>query len=237
MKKSPSSPTLPSVGNRTGSSNPVGESRFKPSSSSTSDELTTRLAQRRTSQFEPEESSGGSAADDFRTPVLPPRKILPPVQTALPNSGQARTPAPFRGPKKAVSTGTKNTPDDTYEVLPEEADDELSQYDWYFDEIDRAKSEQLLASHIKKNGAFIVRKRQRGTAGDPYSIDVVCDHHIYHLLIRQRTDLLFALGYEKANEKKFGSVDELVCFFRNNAMELDNRGVVQHVKLTTSPRK
>jgi len=51
----------------------------------------------------------------------------------------------------------------------------------------------------QQDGTFLVRRREEKE--NPYSISVVCNRRIKHVLIRERKDKLYAIGMSKKNEK------------------------------------
>ena len=60
----------------------------------------------------------------------------------------------------------------------------------------------------------MVRRRQSEV--EQYAISVVCDRQIKHVLIRQRSDKLYAIGTPKHNEKVetlYTLVHTAVCLF------------------------
>ena len=59
----------------------------------------------------------------------------------------------------------------------------------------------LVRVMYKQDGAFIVRRREPAKDDEPYAISVACNRAIRHVLIRRRSDQLYAIGTPKSSEK------------------------------------
>jgi len=51
-----------------------------------------------------------------------------------------------------------------------------------------------------QDGAFVVRRSQRGGESNPYALTVYLERRTYNLLVHRRPDRLYALGVEKHDE-------------------------------------
>lgn len=116
----------------------------------------------------------------------------------------------------------------------------LCSFGWFFDTIERQNAERKLLE-INQDGAFLVRKSQRGGDFNPYTLTLLYSGHVYNLHTRKRKDGKFALGTEKPDEHVFNSVEDLINFHRNNPIEVvgdarKNMGPGK-VILKSSPKK
>ncbi|XP_063873487.1 uncharacterized protein LOC135107490 isoform X3 [Scylla paramamosain] len=88
----------------------------------------------------------------------------------------------------------------------------------YFHLISRPKAKNLIMSG--EDGMFLIRPSTK--SGDPLTLVLNLEKHLYNINIRQRPDSLFALGKEKAQEKAFSSLDELVITYTTEPIKLEN---------------
>ncbi|XP_050714403.1 B-cell linker protein-like isoform X3 [Eriocheir sinensis] len=88
----------------------------------------------------------------------------------------------------------------------------------YFQFISRAKAKELVMQG--KEGTFLIRPSTRTKM--PFTLTVKHDDRYYNINIRQRPDRLFALGYEKASERTFSSIDEMVSTHYKEPITLVN---------------
>ncbi|KAI1294150.1 Cytokine-dependent hematopoietic cell linker [Halotydeus destructor] len=99
----------------------------------------------------------------------------------------------------------------------------LHQYPWY-QEIEREHAHKLLLDHSKE-GMFLVRPGKRAGLQSPYSLSLYHGRKPYHLNIRKRADLRFALGTEKDGENSFPSVPALVDYHMQKPILLTSNGL------------
>lgn len=146
---------------------------------------------------------------------LPPRKQLPPPPTdSDPNQTVPAPPVPrvahvhSQSVTSSQSSGSAN-----------EEEEELKTKPWYHGASTRQEVEPKLIQ-LKTNGMYCVRQSS-GKPSQPYTLVVFCEDRIFNLPIRLRNDRKYALGGEKTDEVSFGSIVELVRFFRRNYLILN----------------
>ncbi|XP_018494038.1 lymphocyte cytosolic protein 2 [Galendromus occidentalis] len=98
---------------------------------------------------------------------------------------------------------------------------ELSVYPWFHD-VEREDVEKMLRE-IGEQGCFLVRVSRRGGPSRPYTLSLLHEGRIFHLLIRKRPDDTFALGSEKPKEKVFKMVSDLIEYHRQEEILLTSR--------------
>ncbi|KAK3601361.1 hypothetical protein CHS0354_037676 [Potamilus streckersoni] len=146
---------------------------------------------------------------------LAPRKQLPPPPT---DSDPTKTvPAP-PVPKVAHVHSQPATSSQSSGSANEE-EEELKTKPWYHGASTRQEVEPKLMQ-LKTNGMYCVRQSS-GKPNQPYTLVVFCEDRIFNLPIRLRNDRKYALGGEKTDEVAFGSIVELVRFFRRNYLILN----------------
>jgi len=114
------------------------------------------------------------------------------------------------------------------------SENDLTVYPWYFGSIDRKDAEPKIRN-INQDGAFLVRDSSKG-GQNPYALTLLFSNAIFNLHIRKRPDGKFALGTAKEDEHVFNTVNDLVTFHTNNAIEVLGKvsGKVKLVIIATS---
>ncbi|XP_062514759.1 basic proline-rich protein-like isoform X2 [Corticium candelabrum] len=100
----------------------------------------------------------------------------------------------------------------------------LEDYDWFQGDIDRKACEAAL-KRSSQDGLFMVRN-SKNYPGE-FSISFFYKGEIKHLRIRKRPDNMFSVGAEKANEKAFRNVVELVDFHQSEPLSLKTGGLMK----------
>ncbi|XP_031352418.1 uncharacterized protein LOC116177567 [Photinus pyralis] len=97
----------------------------------------------------------------------------------------------------------------------------------FYKHVNRETAEELLQG--KQNGTFIIRpSSQEPNIG---ILSLTQDNKVFHLVIRQRTDALIALGQEKFNEKTFKDLNSLINYYISNYLILYSDDVKSYTLL------
>nr|CAD7455388.1 unnamed protein product [Timema tahoe] len=94
----------------------------------------------------------------------------------------------------------------------------VTQMPWYHN-VNRRRAEELLCN--SEDGMFIIRPSQ---TQNPLTLSLWYNNRLYNISVRQRPDGKYALGYEKANEQSFASVEELVTNYQSEKLLLYSGG-------------
>ncbi|EFX88924.1 hypothetical protein DAPPUDRAFT_234063 [Daphnia pulex] len=73
---------------------------------------------------------------------------------------------------------------------------------------------------LMEDGTFLIRPSKHGGNNAFFTLSLQYHHSVFHILIRKRSDGKLALGSEKEEENTFHSLNELVQFHFDEAMQL-----------------
>lgn len=94
----------------------------------------------------------------------------------------------------------------------------LEEEPYFFNDISIEKAAEILFN-LKKEGAFLIRKRSVGyTPSLPYSLSVYYDQKVHHTRIKCDKDGRYLTETRDQNPKKFSSIPELVNFLNQEAI-------------------
>ncbi|XP_060712424.1 B-cell linker protein-like isoform X2 [Hemiscyllium ocellatum] len=99
----------------------------------------------------------------------------------------------------------------------------LSSKSWYSSKCDRKTAEAALHEN-GKDGAFLVRPSSGGDKNQPYTLAVLCRRKVYNIPIRlNEYGKQCVLGKEKAGERWFNSIGEMIDYYQGNSLILIDR--------------
>ncbi|EFX61282.1 hypothetical protein DAPPUDRAFT_274226, partial [Daphnia pulex] len=73
---------------------------------------------------------------------------------------------------------------------------------------------------LMEDGTFLIRPSKHGGDNAFFTLSLQYHHSVFHILIRKISDGKLALGSEKEEENTFHSLNELVQFHFDEAMQL-----------------
>ena len=76
---------------------------------------------------------------------------------------------------------------------------ELGRQSWYVGDVSRQSAEAMVRS-CGRDGAFVLRRSQRGGVDNPFTVTLFNAAGVYNLHVRRRADRKFAIGTEKPDE-------------------------------------
>lgn len=93
-------------------------------------------------------------------------------------------------------------------------EEELKNQPYYFDDLSTEEAEALLRDRIRKEGAFLVRRRKKDDfATKPYAISVYYDSSMHHYRIKRYDNGKFSIDTQDQRPTMFNSIPELIKFF------------------------
>ncbi|GCC23050.1 hypothetical protein chiPu_0001442 [Chiloscyllium punctatum] len=99
----------------------------------------------------------------------------------------------------------------------------LSSKSWYASKCDRKTAEAVLHEN-GKDGAFLVRPSSGCDKNQPYTLAVLCRRKVYNIPIRlNEYGKQCVLGKEKAGERWFNSIGEMIDYYQGNSLILIDR--------------
>lgn len=130
-------------------------------------------------------------------------------------------PPPRPGGQRNV--GTSNPPQAVNNPQATEAmvEGDLNRYPWYHGNIGRTDATNILELYCT-DGMFLIRASER-SPDQPYTLALWYGDRSWNLPIRLRGDKRYAAGTEKHGETSFGTIVELVEYYKKTMLALKGR--------------
>lgn len=157
------------------------------------------------------------------SPTQPHRRNLPPTPKEEPT---VEPPRRIKADKVAKTEPVTPVTPANQEAPREMTEADYMRQKWYHGDISRNDADTKLKNH-SLDGMYLIRKSSKG---NPYTLQIYYKTRTYNLPIRKRDDNMFAVGQEKANEKGFTNLLDMVNYFKTNKLVLAQGGETKLVK-------
>lgn len=142
----------------------------------------------------------------------------------LPNPGATREPSPPPRPGHPKKVPSRDPPPpgawlfNNQQAQESLREGDLSRFPWYHGDIGRTEANIILENY-RTDGMFLIRASAR-SPDQPYTLALWYSERSWNLPIRLRDDKRYAAGKEKTGETTFGTICELVEFYKKTMLAL-----------------
>ncbi|KAK2180421.1 hypothetical protein NP493_443g01000 [Ridgeia piscesae] len=152
----------------------------------------------------------------------------PPPELQRQPSGANRSLPPL--PPGGSNTPKKSLSSRPLPNVPGSDSKSLSNYPWYFGDIDRNKATDKI-KNLHQDGAYLIRSSKTDPKS-PYTLAIFYKSKVWNLHIHIRSDKKFAIGAVKQDEQSFANIVELVEYHKTHNIILmgQNGGETRLVK-------